>query len=313
MEEEGKGLAVRVRNLTVKFGGLLALKDLDMDVQPAEIYGIVGRNGAGKSTLIDVLSGMVNPSGGDVEVLGMNPIKNARKLRTRIGVVPQETSLELKLSGRENLEYFGRLLDVPRSELDSKVEDMLHFTSLWERRDDPVEQYSGGMKKRIHFACSMIHSPGLILIDEATAGFDPVAKRDTLDMILRMNRDMGLTVVLTTHDLKEATVLCDRLGVLHRGHLVVQGSWKEIKSHYKQPLILEGLSERERNIVRETLESKRLRERSRGFEISVRSREDGLEVIRILEEKGARPSSISFGIDPERLLDIMENRGGEED
>lgn len=292
----GHELAVEVKGLSVSFRGTTALNAIDLEVREGEVYGVVGTNGAGKSTLIDVLSGMVKPSAGSARVLGLDPIREAGELRRRIGVVSQEISLEEKLTAWENLQYFGRLLDVPRPDLEDRMQEMIRFMDLWERRDDLVETYSVGMKKKVHFACSMVHSPEMIMIDEATAGFDPITKRETEELIARMNGEMGITVLLTTHDLAEARSLCDRIAVLHAGEIVGQGTWDQVTSPYPAKLLIEGISREARSKVEETLEAGLLERTAMGFEVAVSSQDEAFRLAGELQARGIESSSISYEV-----------------
>jgi ABC-type multidrug transport system ATPase subunit len=292
----GHELAIEVKGLSVSFRGTTALNAVDLEVRKGEVYGVVGTNGAGKSTLIDVLSGMVKPSAGSARVLGLDPIREAGELRRRIGVVSQEISLEEKLTAWENLQYFGRLLDVSQPDLEDRMQEMIRFMNLWGRRDDLVETYSVGMKKKVHFACSMVHSPEMILIDEATAGFDPITKRETEELIVKMNRDMGITVLLTTHDLAEARSLCDRIAVLHAGDIVGQGSWDQVASPYPAKLLIEGLSREARSKVEEVLETGLLERTAMGFEVAVSSQAEAFRLAGELQARGIESSSISYEV-----------------
>jgi len=307
-------LAIEVDSVTVSFRGRKALDGVDLRVRSGEIFGVVGTNGAGKSTLIDVLSGMVRPSGGKARVLGMDPIKEAGRLRKVIGVVPQEMSLEERLSARENLVYFGRLLDMPGKEAAARAEKLIRFMGLWDRRDDLVERYSFGMKKKVHFACSLVHSPRLILVDEATAGFDPRTKREVGRFIVEMNEEEGTTVLLTTHDLSDARSMCDRLVVLHRGRVVAEGTWDEISAVSEAKLLIQGVGRGEKPRVEKAVSPRAVRDILGGFEIEVSSQDDGFQVARLLEKAGLTPSSISFEVPPEEMFEkLTEDLEGEGD
>ena len=305
-------LVVEVGELVVNFHGVEALKAIDLRVYRGEVFGIVGTNGAGKSTLIDVLSGMVRPTSGKVRILGMDPIRRAGDLRRKIGVVPQEISLEEKLTGLENLLYFGRLLDVPGDELKGRAEEMIRFMGLWDRRNDPLESYSVGMKKKVHFACSLVHRPEMLLVDEATAGFDPAIKWDVSHLILEMAKKEDITVVLTTHDLLDARNMCDRLAVLHRGSIISTGNWEEIASISRAKLVLGGISPEDGMALREFVEPDSVSERPGGCEVSVDSLSEALRIADRLEKSGIKASSISYEIPTEDVFrELTTDRGGD--
>lgn len=303
---------VEVEKLSVDFRGVRALEAIDLRVFGGEIFGIVGTNGAGKSTLIDALSGLVKPTSGSIRILGRDPIRHSGELRRMVGVVPQEVSLEEKLTGMENLEYFGRLLDVPGDELQDRAEEMIRFMGLEERRDSNLESYSVGMKKKIHFACSLIHRPNLLLVDEATAGFDPTIKAEVSQLIMKMAKKEGITVILTTHDLSDARSLCDRLAVLHRGSIVATGSWEEISSVSGAKLFLGGISPGDEKALMELVPPGSLSRRKGGFEVNVESLSEALEIAGKLEEGGIEASIVSYEIPAEEVFrELTKDRGGD--
>ncbi len=305
VEGEGPSPSIEVEGLSVTFGKVRALNDISLQVGGGEIFGVVGTNGAGKSTLIDVLSGIVKPSSGKVRVAGMDPIRQAAKLRSMIGVVSQETSLEEKLTTCENLEYFGRLLDVPKEDLRGKVDQMVRFMGLWDRRNDRLESYSVGMKRKVHFACSLIHDPKVLLVDEATAGFDPAIKREVSKLIVEMSRTKGITVMLTTHDLTDARSICDRLAVIHRGRIISTGTWDEIASGSDARLVVKGISAADGDRLRGLVASDRVLDILGGFEIIVESVSDAFEVVQLLEKKDVHASAISFEVPTDEMFERL--------
>ncbi len=309
-EAQESEAAVSVVDLTVNFGKVQALSNINLEIKKGEIFGIVGTNGAGKSTLIDVLSGMVKPSSGRIRVLGLDPIRQAARLRRIIGVIPQETSVEERLSAEENLRYFGRLLDVPSGTLGEQVDRLIRFMGLLERKDDPVETYSVGMKKKVHFACSIVHSPQLIMVDEVTAGFDPRTKRDVEKLILKMNREQGLTCLLTTHDLLDASRLCDRLAVLHRGRVVSQGTWGAISSACRARLIVRGIPKVDEGRLTALVSPRKILPTLGGVQIEVDSRSEAFSLVGLLEAKGIQASSISFEVPPDEVFDVLTEDEG---
>ena len=299
------GYAISVRELVVRFGRVVALDGVDLQVPKGAVYGIVGTNGAGKSTLLDVLSGLVRPSSGGVRVLGMDPISDAPRIRRRVGVVPQEVSLEERLTGRENLEYFGRLLDVPEEQLVPRVDELISFMGLEERQNDRVETYSVGMKRKIHFACSMVHSPELILADEPMVGFDPRTRREVAEMILELNRTRGVTVVLTTHDLTDARDICSEVSVLHRGSVVARGTWFELSSRIPAKLLVKGMVTGRRADLVSAAKPYGVSEAVGGFEIQVPSVSEAFALVKRIEGLGITPGSIAFEIPPEEVFETL--------
>jgi ABC-2 type transport system ATP-binding protein len=311
--EEGdpRSPAIDVRGLSVSFGGFPALEGVDLQVGIGEIHGVVGANGAGKSTLIEVLSGLVKPSSGSVSVLGLNPIRHSGKLRTLVGVASQETSLEEKLSALENLRYFGRLLEVPGRELQERAEQLIRFMGLWDRRDDRLETYSVGMKRKVHLACSLVHEPRVLLVDEAAAGLDPMIREDVTRLVVEMARDRDMTVLLSTHDLDDARDICDRISMLHRGRMISRGSWEEISSLYKARLILRGVSVRDRLRVVEVFQG-RVTEDIGGLQVEVPSLSEAYRAVQELEQKGIRVASVSYEVPPGRIFKGLTDKAEED-
>jgi ABC-2 type transport system ATP-binding protein len=189
---------------------------------------------------------------------------------------------------------------------------MIRFMGLWERRNDSLESYSVGMKKKIHFACSLVHRPKLLLVDEATAGFDPTIKNEVSQLILDMSRKEGITVVLTTHDLSDARSLCDRLAVLHRGSIVSTGSWEEISSVSGAKLILGGISPGDEESLRQVVPTESLSQKPGGFEVKVESLSEALEIAGNLQRRGIGVSIVSYEIPVDEVFgELTKDRGGD--
>ncbi len=214
---------IRARGLTKTFGSFRAVDGIDFSVAPGESFGFLGPNGAGKSSTMRMI-GCVSPrSAGDLEVLGLDPTHDGPTIRARLGVVPQEDNLDLELTVRENLYVYGRYFDLPRRVLQPRIERLLEFAQLTDRADDRVEPLSGGMKRRLTIARSLINEPDLLLLDEPTTGLDPQARHALWDRLYRLKAE-GVTLVLTTHYMDEAEQLCDRLVVMDRGRIAAEGS-----------------------------------------------------------------------------------------
>lgn len=231
-------LALRVEGLSKCYGALNAVTGVSFDVRHGEIFGLLGLNGAGKTTLISMLAAQRRPSSGDAELLGLSIRKRRRTVRRMIGVAPQQMGLYPMLTAAENLRFFGRIYGVRRAELESRVEELLDFIGLQDRRNDHVASYSGGMQRRLNLAIALVHRPRLILLDEPTAGVDPRSREEILKMVRRL-RDDGNAILYTTHYLTEAEGLCDRLGILNQGRLVAVGSLEALFANLESSEVIE--------------------------------------------------------------------------
>ena len=214
---------VSARGLVKRFGSFEAVRGIDVDVRRAEAFGFLGPNGAGKSSTMRMIAAVSPPSGGELSVLGMDPVRDGSAIRARLGVCPQEDTLDTELSVRENLLIYGRYFGLPKKQTASKAEELLSFFQLSERGDDKLDSLSGGMKRRLSLARSLINDPELLLLDEPTTGLDPQARHLLWDRLFRLKEE-GVTLVLTTHYMDEAEQLCDRLVVMDAGRIVAEGS-----------------------------------------------------------------------------------------
>ena len=222
---------IRARALTKRFGAFTAVDAIDFDVEPGEEFGFLGPNGAGKTSAMRMI-GCVSPvSGGELSVLGMDPRVDGPSIRARLGVVPQQDTLDMELTVAENLSIYGRYFGLPRSLIRERVADLLEFVQLSERARDQVESLSGGMKRRLTIARSLINEPELLLLDEPTTGLDPQARHLLWDRLYRL-KQKGVTLVLTTHYMDEAEQLCDRLVVMDKAKIVAEGSPLQLIARY---------------------------------------------------------------------------------
>jgi ABC-2 type transport system ATP-binding protein len=220
--------AVRTLGLRRRFGRVVAIDDLDLEVARGEVFGLLGPNGAGKTTTIQVLMGHLARTSGEVEVLGLDPWRQAREVRARTGVMMQRNGLDRFLTGRENLRLFARLLGLWGSDGRRRVEQLLAWSGLGEAADRLVVGYSGGMERRLDLAVTLLHRPEMVIMDEPTLGLDVTARRQVWDLLLELKRS-GVTVLLTTHYLDEAARLCDRVGIIVAGRLAACGAPEDLK------------------------------------------------------------------------------------
>jgi len=229
---------VQARGLRKRFGAFEAVRGIDIDVLAGEVFGFLGPNGAGKSSTMRMI-GCVSPrSDGELQVLGMDPDVDGSRIRAHLGVVPQLDNLDIELSVRDNLHVYGRYFGMSRAAVRAKAAELLDFVQLTDRAADPVEQLSGGMKRRLTIARSLINDPELMLLDEPTTGLDPQARHLLWDRLFRL-KQQGVTLIITTHYMDEAEQLCDRLVVMDGGLIVAEGSPRELIAEYSTREVLE--------------------------------------------------------------------------
>jgi lipooligosaccharide transport system ATP-binding protein len=238
MAQADRPTLIEARGLTKRFGSFTAVDGVDFDVAAGEAFGFLGPNGAGKSSTMRMI-GCVSPvSDGKLRVLGKDPAVDGAAIRARLGVVPQDDNLDMELTVAENLLMYGRFFDLPKSVLRPRIDELLDFVQLRERRDDRVEPLSGGMKRRLTIARSLINEPDLLLLDEPTTGLDPQARHALWDRLYRL-KQRGVTLVLTTHYMDEAEQLCDRLVVMDKATIVAEGSPRELIERHSTREVVE--------------------------------------------------------------------------
>jgi ABC-2 type transport system ATP-binding protein len=240
----GPGPALRIRGLRHRFGDKVAVDGIDLEIQRGEVFGLLGPNGAGKTTTIRVVNTLLPMQEGEAEVLGFDLRHAAMAVRRRLGYVPQQLSIEAALTGRENVNWFARLFDVPRSERKERVADALDVMGLGDVADRMAGTYSGGMVRRLELAQALVNRPQLLVLDEPTVGLDPVARDGVWQRVAEMRDATGMTVLLTTHYMEEADVLCDRLALMHLGRIRALGSPEELKSELGPDTTLEDVFRR---------------------------------------------------------------------
>ncbi|MGI8523479.1 MAG: ABC transporter ATP-binding protein [Nocardioides sp.] len=218
---------ISARGLRKSFGDFEAVRGIDVDVRRGEAFGFLGPNGAGKSSTMRMIACVSPVSGGELRILGMDPAEDGPAIRARIGVCPQEDTLDNELNVFDNLYVYGRYFGIAKAEVRSRAEELLEFVQLTEKRKARVEDLSGGMKRRLTIARSLINRPDLLLLDEPTTGLDPQARHVLWDRLFRL-KQQGVTLVITTHYMDEAEQLCDRLVVMDRGVIAAEGSPLEL-------------------------------------------------------------------------------------
>lgn len=286
---------IQTAALSRRFGEKNAVDQLTLEVQPGEIFGFLGHNGAGKTTTVRLLNGVLEPTSGQIRVLGLDPRTQGPALRLRTGVLTETPSLDERLTARDNLSFYADLYNVPSPEVSARVNSLLAEFELADRADDKVGGYSKGMKQRLALGRALLHNPAVLFLDEPTAALDPVAARHVHTLVETLARRQGCTVFLCTHNLVEAQKLCDRVAVMEQGRLVALGTPAELTRRYVKRLevdlevdpvqidlalqILGGLPQ---------LVSKAPRRENDTLSLTLAGRESIPELLSILLQKGLR-------------------------
>jgi ABC-2 type transport system ATP-binding protein len=220
---------IKVEHLVKRFGSITAVNDISLEVEEGSIFGFLGPNGAGKTTTINILCTLLSPTSGTVSINGYDCSRESSKVRKSIGVVFQDTTLDKDLTAYENLVFHAYLYDVKKSEREVRIKDALHFVGLYERRNDLVKKFSGGMKRRLEVARGLIHRPRVLFLDEPTLGLDPQTRTNLWEFVVELPAKHGVTVFMTTHYMEEAEV-CDRIAIIDAGKIITIGTPEELKN-----------------------------------------------------------------------------------
>ena len=226
------------RGLTKKFGDFTAVDGIDFSVYRGESFGLLGPNGAGKSTTMRIIGATSQRTSGDITILGKDPERFGPQIRAHLGVIPQKDNLDEQLTVTENLYIYGRYFGLAPKLIKNKVDELLEFAQLEEKRDAKVESLSGGMKRRLTIARALVSDPDILILDEPTTGLDPQARHILWDRLFRL-KEKGVTLVITTHFMDEAEQLCERLIVIDRGKIMAEGSPAELIKNYSSKEVLE--------------------------------------------------------------------------
>jgi ABC-2 type transport system ATP-binding protein len=220
---------IRVENLVKTFGQVRAVDGVSFHVRPGEVFAFLGPNGAGKTTTIQMLTTLLRPDGGTVRIDGLDPVARPLEARRRFGIVFQDPSLDNELTAAENMNLHGVLYHVPRKVRAERIELLLTLFELWDRRDSPVKQFSGGMRRRLEIARGLLHTPRILFLDEPTLGLDPQTRNQLWTHVRHLNETEGMTVFLTTHYMDEADRAAQRIAIIDHGKIVAQGSSLELR------------------------------------------------------------------------------------
>jgi ABC-2 type transport system ATP-binding protein len=243
--KDGRPVAVEVNHVKKTFGDREAVKDVSFTIGKGEIFGLLGPNGAGKSTTINMMCGYLEPTAGDTRILGLSITKEPRKVKRIIGVVPQEIALYKDLTSMENLAFFGEVYGLSARERKMRAIEVLQFVGLYERRNEPLRNFSGGMQRRINMAVAMIHEPTFLMMDEPTVGVDPQSRENIFDTIEKL-RDRGTTILYTTHYMEEAERMCNHIAIMDEGRIIAMGTLEQLlalRDQYREVARPRGLQE----------------------------------------------------------------------
>ena len=229
---------ISARGLTKRYGDFTAVDAIDFDVAKGESFGLLGPNGAGKSTTMRIIAATSQRTSGTITILGRDPEEHGPQIRAHLGVVPQQDNLDTELTVTENLFIYGRYFGLSKKFIRTKIEELLKFAQLEEKRDVKVDALSGGMKRRLIIARALVSEPDILMLDEPTTGLDPQARHILWDRLFRL-KELGVTLVITTHFMDEAEQLCDRLVVMDKGKIMAQGSPLELIKAYSTKEVLE--------------------------------------------------------------------------
>lgn len=241
---------IQVTNLSKSFGNLKAVNKVNLNIQSGEIFGLLGPNGAGKSTTINLLSALLQPDSGKI-VLDGKDLQTHPQAKSSLGIVPQEISLYDNFSAYDNLLFFGKLYSIEKKILKNRIDELLVLIGLEDRKNDLIKTFSGGMKRRVNIAASLLHNPKILLMDEPTVGVDPQSRNRIFEIVENLNKK-GLTIIYTTHYMEEVERLCNRIAIMDSGRIIAQGTLKELQ---KQSKTIEKLALTFKEISKEQQES----------------------------------------------------------
>lgn len=222
--------SIETRSLTKSFGEVVAVNDISFSVKTGEIFGFLGPNGAGKSTTMMILTTLLKPTSGQALISGFNVFTNPKQVRQHIGYVQQETTVDEYLTGRENLLLQAKLNHIPKNEINNRIDDVLNLIELFDKQNEPVVTYSGGMRKRLDIAGGLLHRPKVLFLDEPTVGLDIQTRRKIWEYIKKIHDEFEMTIFLTTHYMEEADQLCDRIGIIDGGKIQIIDSPVNMKN-----------------------------------------------------------------------------------
>ena len=242
---------IEVKNLSKKFGDFKAVDNISFSVKQGEIFAFLGPNGAGKSTTIKMLTTLLNPSSGSIELNGHNPVKNSSAVRRSFGIVFQDPSLDDELTAWENMEFHGVLYGIKKGLRRKRIEELMNFVELWDRKDSLVKEFSGGMKRRLEIARGLLHHPKVLFLDEPTIGLDPQTRNHMWNYLLELNKSEGITVFFTTHYMEEASKIAQRIAIIDHGKIVATGTTEALQAQTQTASLEDAFLKLTGNVIRD--------------------------------------------------------------
>ncbi|WP_194191310.1 ABC transporter ATP-binding protein [Clostridium chrysemydis] len=221
--------AIEIKDLVKNYNGFLAVDNISLKIKRGEIYGLLGPNGAGKSTTINILSGLLKQTSGEIKINGVDVSKSMKGQNKVLGLVPQDIALYKSFTAEENLKFFGELYGLRGKKLKERVDSALEFTGLTDVRKKISKEFSGGMLRRLNIACALVHRPEILIMDEPTVGIDPQSRNHILNSVRELNKK-GVTIIYTTHYMEEVEAICTEIGIIDHGKLIVNGTKEELKN-----------------------------------------------------------------------------------
>lgn len=228
---------IEIKDLVKKYDNTIAVDNINLSIEEGEIYGILGPNGAGKSTTISLICSLLNPSFGEIKILGEDIRKKSTSIKRNIGLVPQNIALYRNFTAYENVKFFGELYGLRGKELSEAIDEALEFTGLLEVKKKKAEEFSGGMLRRLNIACAIVHDPKILIMDEPTVGIDPQSRNNIMQAVKKLNKK-GVTIIYTTHYMEEAENLCSKIAIIDNGKIIVEGTKEELKDMVSDKRIL---------------------------------------------------------------------------
>ena len=291
-------IVIEVKNLTKKFNGLTAVDHISFEVKKGELFGLLGPNGAGKTTTINMLSTLLTPTSGCAKVCGYDIVKERDEVRRNIGIVFQEPALDNKLTGRENLEFHAMMYGMNKEERKRRIKEVLELVELSDKADVLVENYSGGMKRRLEIARGLVHRPKVLFLDEPTLGLDVQTRRRIWDYIKKLNRESNITIILTTHYMEEADYLCDRVAIIDHGKIIAMDTPKRLKDKLGGDVItfeIEKKTNEFMRVINKLKFVKSVKKHNNKLTVTVEQGEKRIpKLIRIAQERGVDIKSVSL-------------------
>lgn len=242
---------IEVKNLVKKFKSLVAVDKVSFDVKQGEIFAFLGPNGAGKTTTIKMLTTLLSPSSGNIKINGFDPVSEQSSVRSSFGIVFQDASLDDELTAYENMQFHAAFYNVDKKIRNKRIEELLKFVELWDRKNDFVKTFSGGMKRRLEIARSLTHHPKILFLDEPTLGLDPQTRNRLWEFVKKLNKDEGMTVFLTTHYMEEAEKISDRVAIIDHGKIIALGKPSELKKKTKTKSLEQAFLKLTGHIIRD--------------------------------------------------------------